>query len=181
MKLTHFCLISIFVFAALAMSACVPVAQSDNSEASFGLIKGERIPTAESVYVVTGEVIADVESMVRQVRPARGSVSSVNGSSYGYYVGPTIDGKSFIRIVVADINPRPTDINAYAESGIIFKFTDTKATALLPGDIIEFKCRRQYESVAPVRDNEPFDIEKFSTWEFDFCRMTTGIITQKGK
>lgn len=174
MKTTHFKLISIFVFAILAMSACAPVAQSDNNEASFGLIKGEKIPTDESVYVVTGKVIADVESLVRQTRPAYGSAY---GGGYGYYVGPTIDGKSFIRIVVAEINPRPTDINAYAESGIIFKFTDTKATALLPGDIIEFKCRRQYEAVAPVRSGEPFDVDDFETWEFDFCRLATGIIT----
>ena len=83
--------------------------------------------------------------------------------------------------MVKEIDPRISDkagADLFNENGVIFKFTDTKATALLPGDVVEFKCRRQYEAVAPVKDAERFDEDKFSTWEFDFCRLTTGVITE---
>lgn len=176
MKLKHFLLVSISVFVLIAMSACAtsPSAQSDNGEAYFGnMFSTEKIPIDDNVYTFKGKVIEDVASLTRQISPAYGGAY---GNGYGYYRGETIDGKSFIRIVVSDVSPA-TSKEFYSDNGVIFKFTDTKATALLPGDVIEFKCRRQYEAIAPVRSGEPFDVDDFETWEFDFCRLTTGIIT----
>lgn len=163
------------VLAALALGACNlsapkdPTAQSDNSEASF---KGSpKIPVDRNLYVITGQVIGDPSSLTRQVDPGGGSVYGYGGYISGRIVGPEYAGKGFVRIKVSAM--KPVAPFAGVEDVVIIKTSDTKAAALIPGDVVQFKCRAQYESVAPIQVREHFERDAYATWEFDFCRLTS--------
>jgi hypothetical protein len=95
------------------------------------------------------------------------------GMMSGVYYGPEFGGKGFIRLKIMESDSKLAPVGAT----VIIKSTDTKGIALLPGDIVEFKCRHQYESVAAVRTEEIFDPVKLATWEIDYCRMTSPIVT----
>ena len=165
------------------VTACAdqqPRAESD-SQQSFNT-RGEsdgRIPVDDNVYVITGKVTGPVSSLERQVGGGyrTSSTTDVNGvpiTTY-YYVPPIINGKGFVRLFVHNASPQ-TDM-AQPERIAILKTTDTKVTALFEGDIATFKCRAQYESVAAVRNNETFDPDKLQTWELDYCRLVSPVIS----
>lgn len=164
--------VGVFVLTGCTEQGEAPAPESDSSQ---DYASGAKIPVDDNVYLVEGEVIAEVNQVTRQVTPAEGSLTGVNGYVSGSFTGPIQAGKSFVRIRVRKMDPAW----AYAPLGdvVIVKTTDTKAAALLNGDIISFKCRAQYESVAAVRENEKFDAAKLGTWELDYCRLATPVIT----
>ena len=129
-------------------------------------------PQDTNMYLIRGTIVADITSLTRQIAPASGGMYG----NYAYYTGPIIDGKTFLRIVLIESRPKLPNI----EKGqiLIIKSVDTKAQALLPGDTLSFKCRRQYEAVAKL-STEDIDWNKQASWEIDFCRLVDGVITIK--
>lgn len=168
------------VFAVLLLASCgynqgpqniAPAPDSDSSQ-NFSSQPGFGIPVDDAVYTITGKVIGDVESLTRQTEAAQGSYGRYGNYATGVYFGAEFGGKGFVRLFVhtSDSELAPP------ESIVIIKTSDTKASALLPGDVVTFKCRAQYEAVAAVRDRETFDMaasEKLATWELDYCRLFT--------
>lgn len=127
------------------------------------------LPFDSTVYTIRGMIVADVSDLTRQIAPAQ--AWAVNG--YATFSGPVIDGKSFIRVQVRNIEPSVSWVER--DQIVILKVVDTKATALYPGDTLTFKCRRQYEPLFRAKD-EAFDQERLATWEIDYCRLETGVI-----
>lgn len=166
------------ILGALALTACGSDAESNpapESDSQVDFKDGSTIPVDKNVYLIQGEVIGEVNETTRQVSPAEGSIS---GSQYyvsGSFTGPITDGKGFVRIRVQKIDP----VLGYAPVGdvVILKTSDTKAKALLNGDVVQFKCRSQYEAVAAILKNERFDETKFATYELDYCRLAAPVIT----
>ncbi|MCI0438548.1 MAG: hypothetical protein L0177_05395 [Chloroflexi bacterium] len=149
-----------------------PRPESDSGQAYDA--GGERRPVDDNVYTITGQVVADVQTMSRQTSPAEGSYNPYTGSYFGAQFG----GKGFVRLLVHSVEPS-TPL-AQVDQIVLIKTSDTKASALLVGDIVTFRCRAQYEAVAAVRINEAFyaaTIEKVETWELDYCRLATPIIS----
>lgn len=163
------------VASVLALGACDaatkdPTAQSDNVEASF---KGSpKVPVDRNLYVLKGEVFGDVSSLTRQVDPGGGQIFGYGGYVSGSVNGARYAGKGYVRLKLVSIDPA-APFGTKAEDVVIIKTADTKAAALLPGDVVEFKCRAQYESVAPIQTNERFNKDTYASWEFDFCRLST--------
>lgn len=145
-----------------------PGADSDSSQ-SYN--SDAKVPVDDAVYHITGEVVGQVNNLTRQVKPAEGSLSGFSSGGYGSmtgsFTGPVEAGKGFVRVRVtrSDVDLAPVSEVA------ILKTSDTKVTALQPGDVITFACRKQYEAVAAVRDNSSFDQTKVATWELDYCRL----------
>lgn len=146
------------------------------SESGIPYVGGDGLPQDERLYIIKGKVVADVSSLTRQTAPAYGSTSGYNGYISGYYVGPSVNGKSFTRILVKSIDPSNTDWVAAGQI-VIIKGTDTKMTALLPGDVVNFLCRRQAEAIAAIHPNEWYNAKTNTTWELDYCRMDSPVIT----
>lgn len=162
------------VLAALAISSCAvgDVAPRPDSDSSQRWEDGARIPVDDNVYEITGVVAGAVDSLVRQTEAARGSVAGSGYGLYGTYFGPEFGGKGFVRLLVRESNSRLAPVGEI----VILKTSDTKAIILVPGDEVTFRCRHQYEAVAPVRNYETFDAEKVETWEIDYCRLATPVI-----
>ena len=132
------------------------------------------IPVDTNVYTITGEVVADVETLQRRIAPAQFGYTEYGGT----FFSPQFGGKGFVRLLVHSVTPRTT--LAQPDRIVLIKTSDTKASALLPKDIVTFLCRAQYEAVAPVLINEDFDAEKariVETWELDYCRMETPVVS----
>ena len=178
-----------FLFVALLVAGCAPApttsdistgkqveTQRPNSESGVQYVGGDGLPVDERLYRISGEVIADVGSLTRQVTPGRVEVTGYDGYVSSYYVAPTINGKSFIRLKVNAIEPSDTD---WVTTGqvVIVKGTDTKMTALLPGDKVDFLCRRQAEAIAAIHPGEWYNAKTNTTWELDYCRMESPVIT----
>lgn len=155
-----------------------PQVESDSNQA---YADGSKVPTDLQIYTVTGTVAGDVESLTRQVKPGGGSTPTCFGTSGCYgggsFFGPIEKGKGYVRLRVNSVSPATE--SAKEGSLTILKVTDTKATALLPGDTVTFKCRRQYEAIAAVQQRQKFDRDKDGTWELDYCRLSTPTITVK--
>lgn len=156
----------LFFLIVILLVACetdeLPPPESDSDQYYEGKA---RIPVDDNVYEIEGVVAGVPDSLVRQTQAARGYV--VDGS--GSYFGAQLSGKGFVTLMVESVQPQ-TD-TAEVGSLVILKTTDTKAVKLLPGYRVKFKCRRQYEAVAAVRNMETFDSDKLATWELDYCRM----------
>jgi len=171
---------SLFLLVLVLLVACgetdaLPAPDSDSRQ-SYKL--GSTIPVDDNVYLIIGRVVGDVASLTRQ--ESSGSLSGSTYSGYGSLSGSFYSettGKGFVRLFVHSATPETA--NAPPERIIVIKTTDSKVTILLPGDVVEFKCRRQYEAVAAVRDSETFDRDKLGTWELDYCRMTSPVIRQE--
>lgn len=134
--------------------------------------KSEGIPVDDGVYGISGTVVGEVESLVRQTQRASGTMVGSGVGTYGSYFGPEFGGKGFVRLLVED-----SDSHLAPEGQIvILKVTDTKGIVLLSGDYVDFFCRHQYEALAAVRKREVFDPEKLETWEIDYCRLKTPVI-----
>jgi hypothetical protein len=137
-------------------------------------VKDVRIPVDDAVYTIEGQVVADVETMSRQVAPASGFYTQ----DYGAFFGERFGGKGFVRLFVHSVSPA----TALAEPNQItlIKTSDTKASALLVGDIVTFRCRAQYEAVAAIRLDEAFNaakVKEVEAWEWDYCRLVTPSIS----
>jgi hypothetical protein len=156
-----------------------PSVQNDNADAdaSFRQVDDHppRVPVDTNIYVVRGQVIGEPDSLTRQTAPAQASVSGyfAGGSGFvsGAAFGPRFAGKGFVRVRVASVTPKAPFFSV--GETVLVKTSDTKAAALLPADVVEFKCRAQYEAVAPIGHNERFAADRYGTWELDFCRLAT--------
>jgi hypothetical protein len=172
----------VFVFtgAADCSGESNPAPDSDSSQSYDS---GSKIPTDTAVYDIVGTVTAGVKSLTRQEQAAHGSSfgyvggsgAGFSGFSSGSYFGPVQTGRGFVRITVDSATPA-TDLAPVGDT-VILKVSDTKGTALLPGDTVKFRCRRQYEAVAAIKNNQKFDASADETWELDYCRLASPVIT----
>lgn len=168
-------LLVVLTFVIVILTGCANTAPQPVSDSPQGFTTtSDGVPVDDGVYLISGTVVGDVESLVRQTTPARGSMAGSAYGAYGSYFGPEFGGKGFVRLHVASSDSKL----APKGSIVILKVTDSKASVLLPGDNVEFKCRHQYEAVAAVRNSETFNAEKLETWEIDYCRLTTPQIGQ---
>lgn len=172
-------ILSTMLFAAESCDGeTAPEAESDSSQ---NYKAGSKVPVDDNVYLIKGEVIGPVNDVTRQVEPAQGEISGFAYGGYasmnGSFTGPIEAGKGFVRLRVQTVSPSTEQ--APVGDVTIIKTSDTKAKALLNGDIVQFKCRRQYEALAAVKDNEKFDAEKVETWELDYCRLASPVIEVK--
>jgi hypothetical protein len=154
---------------------------------------GKYIPLDHAYYVISGTVIGDVGSQVTGQTPGKISASTTGivtgggvilGSSSGTYFPGAVTGKGFIRFLVEKSDTTKTvDHEDLAPPGsvVILKTTDLKAIALLPNDYTTLVCRAQYEAVAAIDNSEYFDKEKAATWELDFCRIKSPVISKAVK
>jgi hypothetical protein len=157
-----------------------PGVESDSSQSYED---GSKIPVDKEIYTITGTVVGEVTDLTRQVEPGKGSIdtpvcygtSGCYGGGGGTFTGPVEAGKGFVRLAVEEVSP----VTELAQVGrvSILKTTDSKVKALLVGDRVTFKCRRQYEAIAAVADNQDFDADEVETWELDYCRLDTAVIT----
>lgn len=171
--------------AVLAGTACGndgPSAPAPDSDSGHSY-DGGTVPVDTAVYDITGKVVGDVGSLTRQVKPGGGRIdapvcagtSGCYGGGGGTVFGPVEAGKGFVRLLVMQAKP-PTDL-AREGALVLLKVTDTKATALVPDDVVTFRCRREYEAIAAERDDEKFVPDAVATWELDQCRLATPGIT----
>lgn len=154
------------------------VGPTSESGINYTVAANAGLPVDKRYYKLTGTVVADVSSLTRMTSPGYGYITGYNGYTSGYYQPPTIGGKSFIRLQVDKINPADTDWVAAGEI-VVVKGTDTKLTALLPGDKVDIECRRQAEAVAAIYPGEWFNPADATTWELDYCRMVSPVIKTK--
>ena len=177
MKKNKIFVISLIVIS-LLLAACeelAPMAESDSNQ-NFANTGNSRIPVDREVYRVTGKVVGDVDSLVTS-----GPVQTVY---YQYSTATTgyTEGKGFVRLFLYEITPEPVRELVTSEEIAILKTTDTKARALLPGDVVTFVCRAQFEAVAAVLENEVFDPVKLGTWELDYCRLERpAVVVEEGR
>lgn len=163
---------------AVTFAACrqnnAPAVQSDNSEGSFAEVHGSapRAPEDRNLYAIFGKVVAAPSSLVRQTDPGHADIYGSNGFVSGTSFGPKYQGKGFVRLQILNIDPVVQYKFAKVNDVVLIKTSDTKAAALSVDDMVNFKCRAQYEAIAPIRQNENFDSDKYGTWEFDFCRLS---------
>jgi hypothetical protein len=168
-----------------------PTVDSDNGSASYVDAehpeKSAKAPIDKKVYELTGEVVGPVNSVTRQVKPAEGSSSgfvsgSAPGGFYGYssgsYFGEVTGGKGYVRLLVTAVGTNTTDLAKIGDVSIL-KVSDIKATALVEGDVVTVKCRRDFEAIAPVAVNQRFHADEVGTWELDYCRMPSAVIDTK--
>lgn len=172
------------IIAGLLFVACAdtePQAPRPDSD-SAQTYDGGRIPVDNNIYEVVGVVQSPMESLVRQTRAASGSASGVmisgTGTMSGSYHGPEFDGKGFIRIALESITPTPQQFEVPAGATIIVKSSDTKAILVGAGDRVYLRCRVQYEAVAAVLEREKFDANTVATWELDYCRLASPVVTE---
>jgi len=131
---------------------------------------GSAIPTDKTVDTLAGIIVADVASLTRQVSPATGNYAGWDYYARGAYAGPEYGGKGFVRLYVEE----STNLELCPpESICVLKTEDTKVVALLPGDRVTFRCRRQYEALSAVVKKEEFASDSVGVWELDYCRMET--------
>ena len=154
------------------------VGPTSESNIAYIVAANAGLPVDKRYYLLTGTVVADVSSLTRMTSPGYGYITGYNGYTSGYYQAPTINGKSFIRLLVSKINPGDTDWVATGDI-VVVKGTDTKLTALLPGDKVDIECRRQAEAVAAIYPGEWFNPANATTWELDYCRMVSPVIKTK--
>lgn len=171
------------VLVLLMVVGCGPVDKPPAPESDSGqdYQMGSEIPVDDNIYTIRGVVVGDVSSLTRQTERAHGSYSSYEGTGSGSYFGPEFEGKGFIRLQVLESDThRAGDGNDIAPEGsvVILKMTDTKGIMLQPGDEITLRCRRQYEAIAAVRENQTFIASEVETWELDYCRLVKPIIRE---
>lgn len=178
MKLIRVAVLPVVLLAALAGCTSGSEAPAPDSDSGQKWADGGKVPVDEKVYHVTGEVVGQINSLTRQVKPAEGSLSGSQYGSYGTvsgsFTGPVEAGKGYVRVRVVASD---SDLAPVSEV-VILKTSDSKVTALQPADVITFVCRRQYEALAPVTENADFEKAKndVATWELDYCRMGKPVV-----
>jgi len=120
------------------------------------------------LYLFTIQVGRGTESVTYQAEPGYGS-----GTMYGNYASMSyrsevINGKGVI--VGTILRTDHPDVAAVGNT-LLFKFSDLKAVILQPGDIVEVKCRRDFEALSPVLDKQDWQPTSV-TWELDLCRLS---------
>jgi hypothetical protein len=166
--------LALALFGVLTAEGCDesnPTADSDSAQNYGG---DHKVDVDEKTYVITGEVVREVNSLTRQVTPAKGDVFGYGGYVSGSFTGPVEAGKGFVRLKVQVSNPSTAE--APVGEVAIIKTTDTKVTALMAGDVITVKCRRQYENIAAVKEGQKFNKDEVGTWELDYCRLASPVI-----
>lgn len=166
----------------IALAGCTSddaTAPAPDSDSGQTWADGATVPVDEKVYHVTGEVVGQINSLTRQVKPAEGSLSGTQyGNGYGTvsgsFTGPVEAGKGYVRVRVVKSD---SDLAPVSEV-VILKTSDSKVTALQPADVISFVCRRQYEALAPVMEKADFEKAKndVATWELDYCRLGSPVV-----
>jgi hypothetical protein len=156
--------IALLVITSVCEPNVAPRPVSDSTEQYHG---GE-VPVDDNVYTIRGVVIGQPIQMVRLVEPAYVKES-------GELVNAQAEGKSLVRLLVHDVDPE-TRLATTAGS-ILLKATDIKAAGLQPNDVVTFRCRAQYEAVAAVRKRETFQADRVGTWELDYCRLATPLVS----
>ena len=116
------------------------------------------LPIDNTIYVLSGTIEGN-DAIVRQTDPASGHIYG----DYASFSGPTIDGKTLIRIKLENINARQLETSNSITSTLysnialkeiekgqtlIIKVVDTKAIALKSGDKTTFLCRYQFEALS---------------------------------
>ncbi len=145
---------------------------------------GEK-PTDTNTYLITG-VVVDMRSIrtgqettsnteIDLLGPFEGAFWPIFGIDSSLQTsGSSVEtGKGFIRF---DVTASEAIAEAPVGSQIILKTTDSKSFLLVPGDIVTFKCRRDFEPVAAVNVGEKVSEAKHGTWELDYCRLLTPIV-----
>ncbi len=168
----------LWIVVVVVMAGCAGQAPQPASDSPQIYETGARVPVDDTVYLISGQVVGDIASLSGQTAPAQGDITGLGARGIGYvggsYFGAEFGGKGFVRLLVH--TAEPTTRLAPPEEIVIIKTSDTKASILLPGDVVTFKCRAQYEAVAAVRENESFNADKVETWELDYCRLLTPVI-----
>lgn len=162
-----------FVPLLLLLAAACQRAPAPESSSGLNYAWRTTIPVDTNVYTIGGTVANDVDSLIRQTAVAQAQSYGAEGVSYGTYTGPEISGKGMVRLLVTSSDSELAPVGSTA----ILKLDDTKGVMLLPGDIVTFKCRAQFEAIAAVVNRQAFD-EAAGTWELDYCRLVTPIVTQ---
>lgn len=173
----------VLILLVLVLVACerpadvsTPKAPPPESDSGARFKAGARVPVDYEIYTISGVVTGDVSSLTRQTDAGGGQIRGSQFDSYGYvrgsWSGPEYSGKGFVRVHVTASDC----LLARVGSVVILKTTDTKATALLVGDQVTFKCRVQYEAVAPLANNEVFEVERYETREIDYCRLERPVV-----
>lgn len=172
--------IGLLAAALLGLTACGGVSDptvTSDSDQSYGLdAEGEqfKIPTDTKAYLITGEVVSSVNTVSRQTSPAQGEMYGSAYGASGTFYGETVKGKGMVRLLVKTASPSTTE--AQPGNVSILKVADTKGSALLPGDVVSVKCRRQFEAIAAVQENQKFDEKRDGTWELDYCRLVSPVV-----
>lgn len=171
-------LIPLFAIGFIA-SSCT-TAPAPESDSNFTYEMGATIPVDYAVYTIAGTVVADVSDRVTGQEPGHITGSSMTAGSFtsmsGTYFPGDVQGKGFVRLSVESVTP-PTELAAPGNVTLL-KTTDLKAVALLPGDYVIFVCRAQYEAVAAIIGGEDFDQSIAGTWELDYCRLKSPVISE---
>ena len=168
-------LAAVIVATLLLLSGCQPAgtyAEGESGGYTYKNQTGAKIPVDDNIYTITGVVAGDVNSIQRQVGPARVTTYRSDTYSESTYFPPAMNGKGLVRLWVeeSDFPGVPPETIA------IVKATDTKLIAVLPGDRITLRCRVQAEAIAPSYTSQTYDAEKAVTLELDYCRMLSPVI-----
>jgi len=161
----------------LLLAGCASQTELVRSENTDGSWTVKRLPDEfkdYSIYHITGTVASDVESLVRQTKPASGSMYGNPYFVTGYYSGAQFQGKGFIRLLIEETDAPIGKVGDIA----ILKVVDSKSVALLPGDQVSFKCRVQPEIIDAMFINETFTPDAV-IFELDYCRLTLPLIKVK--
>lgn len=161
-------LVSIIFIVLVSLTGCgdgIPTAESDSFQ-NFDV--RTKPPVDKNIYTITGTVVGDITSKERQIRAASGSLTAVDGIATGTYYGPQYTGRGIVRLQVESVNPSTVSLSVGEVA--ILKTGDLKAVALLIGDKVQFKCRRDAEAIAAVVNNEEITA-KHIVWEMDYCRL----------
>lgn len=184
-KITAVAGLMLAVFIACTAESCYESDPSPDSDSAQNYATDSKVPVDDNVYDITGVVTAAPSSVTRQTDPGGGTINTPfcmgSGGCYGggggTITGPVEKGKGYVRLTVTSAKPT-TDL-APAGALVILKTSDTKVTALVAGDTATFRCRRQYEAIAAVKDDETFSKDKVATWELDYCRLATPVLKEK--
>ena len=164
----------------LILNACTAGTVAPTSDSDFSYAAGSSIPIDNNFYTVAGTVIADVTDRVTGQERGHITGSAIGTGNFtsmqGTYFPGDVQGKGFVRLSVELVSPS-TEL-APQGNVVLLKTTDLKAVALLPGDYVTFVCRAQYEAVAAANNAEAFDANKAGTWELDYCRLKSPVISE---
>ena len=170
----------IFVLFVAILASCTAGTVAPTSDSDFSYAAGSSIPIDNNFYTVAGTVVADVADRTTGQEKGHITGSAIGAGNFtsmqGTYFPGDVQGKGFVRLSVELVNPS-TEL-APQGNVVLLKTTDLKAVALLPGDYVIFVCRAQYEAVAATNNAEAFDADKAGTWELDYCRLKSPVISE---
>lgn len=161
---------------AIVLVSCTAGIVAPTSDSDFSYAAGSSIPIDNNFYTVAGTVVADVADRTTGQEKGHITGSAIGAGNFTSMQGTYFPGDVFVRLSVELVNPS-TEL-APQGNVVLLKTTDLKAVALLPGDYVTFVCRAQYEAVAATNNAEAFDADKAGTWELDYCRLNSPVISE---